>query len=44
MRTLKASIIVGILVVACAKNPFTGKSTMALVPNSQIFPFFISAI
>lgn len=38
MRTLKASIIVGILVVACAKNPFTGKSTMALVPNSQIFP------
>lgn len=27
-----------ILVVSCAKNPFTGKSTMALVPNSQIFP------
>ncbi len=26
------------LVLACAKNPFTGKSTMALVPNSQIFP------
>lgn len=23
---------------ACAKNPFTGKSTMALVPDSQIFP------
>jgi len=26
------------LVVSCAKNPFTGKSTMALVPNSEIFP------
>ena len=26
------------LVLACAENPFTGKSTMALVPNSQIFP------
>ncbi|WP_333809525.1 M48 family metallopeptidase [Flavobacterium sp.] len=27
-----------VLAVSCAKNPFTGKSTMALVPNSQIFP------
>ena len=27
-----------VLVVSCAKNPFTGKSTIALVPNSQIFP------
>lgn len=27
-----------VLVVSCAKNPFTGKSTMALVPNSEIFP------
>lgn len=26
------------LVLSCAKNPFTGKNTMALVPNSQIFP------
>lgn len=26
------------LVVSCAKNPFTGKSTMAFVSNSQIFP------
>ena len=26
------------LIISCAKNPFTGKSTMALVPNSQIFP------
>ena len=26
------------LVFACATNPFTGKKTMALVPNSQLFP------
>ena len=26
------------IVLACAKNPFTGKRTMAFVPNSQIFP------
>lgn len=24
--------------LACSKNPFTGKKTLALVPNSQIFP------
>ncbi len=38
---LKIKFILGILlavVFSCAKNPFTGKSTMALVPNSQIFP------
>ena len=32
-------IIIFALVVSCVKNPFTGKSTMALVPNSQIFPY-----
>ena len=37
-KVLKISAALGLLVVACAKNPFTGKSTMALVPNSQIFP------
>ncbi len=26
------------LVGSCATNPFTGKKTMALVPNSQLFP------
>jgi len=26
------------LVFACATNPFTGKKTMAFVPNSQLFP------
>lgn len=27
-----------LLVFSCAENPFTGKKTMALVPNSQLFP------
>jgi predicted Zn-dependent protease len=26
------------IVISCATNPFTGKSTLALVPNSQLFP------
>jgi predicted Zn-dependent protease len=38
----KNKIIVGVgiiaLVVACAKNPFTGKNTLALVSNSEILP------
>lgn len=31
------SIVVSIL-LSCAKNPFTGKETLALVPNSQLLP------
>jgi predicted Zn-dependent protease len=27
-----------LLVFSCAKNPFTGKNTLALVPNSEILP------
>jgi predicted Zn-dependent protease len=39
MKTvIKSVLVAGILVASCAKNPFTGKSTMAFVPNSQIFP------
>ncbi|MFC4740034.1 M48 family metallopeptidase [Flavobacterium ponti] len=37
----RIKIILGLLVlvvISCAKNPFTGKNTMAFVPNSQIFP------
>lgn len=26
------------IIFSCATNPFTGKKTMALVPNSQLFP------
>ncbi|TYA56350.1 M48 family metallopeptidase [Formosa maritima] len=38
---LKNKIIVfGLLLIimSCATNPFTGKQTMAIVPNSQLFP------
>ena len=27
-----------VIITSCATNPFTGKKTMALVPDSQIFP------
>ncbi|WP_046745844.1 M48 family metallopeptidase [Kordia zhangzhouensis] len=27
-----------ILILSCATNPFTGKKTLAFVPNSQLFP------
>jgi len=37
-RTLFVVSFTVLFVVSCAKNPFTGKSTMALVDNSQIFP------
>ncbi|SRX55816.1 M48 family metallopeptidase [Aequorivita sp. CIP111184] len=33
-----AILLMGIFVVACSTNPFTGKQTLALVPNSQILP------
>jgi predicted Zn-dependent protease len=29
---------VSLLIIACAKNPFTGKNTLALVGNNEIFP------
>ncbi|WP_067146379.1 M48 family metallopeptidase [Pseudotamlana agarivorans] len=32
------SLLVIILIYSCATNPFTGKKTMALVPNSDLFP------
>lgn len=40
MKVKKAivAIILVILIISCATNPFTGKKTLALVPNSQIFP------
>lgn len=31
-------LLLGVMVVACSTNPFTGKQTLALVPNSQILP------
>jgi len=35
---LLSVICFAVLVFSCAKNPFTGKNTMALVPNSEILP------
>ena len=37
-KLILGGILILGLIVACSTNPFTGKSTMALVPNSQIFP------
>lgn len=32
------ALVAILMFLACATNPFTGKQTMALVPNSQLFP------
>ncbi|WP_406683822.1 M48 family metallopeptidase [Seonamhaeicola sp. MEBiC1930] len=40
MKLKNTLILLGVIAfcIACATNPFTGKKTMALVPNSQLFP------
>jgi predicted Zn-dependent protease len=38
IRNAFFTIIAGGLIFSCATNPFTGKSTLALVPDSQILP------
>ncbi len=38
LKKILSVIAVIFFAVACTTNPFTGKKTMALVPNSQIFP------
>ena len=30
--------LMSLMFLSCATNPFTGKSTMALVSNDQLFP------
>jgi len=37
-HVILTGIAAAALVIACATNPFTGKSTLALVPDSQILP------
>ena len=37
-KNIIATLFVVALILACTTNPFTGKQTMALVPNSQLFP------
>lgn len=38
LKTSISILIVAVFAVACSTNPFTGKKTLALVPNSQILP------
>ncbi|MDR0624657.1 MAG: M48 family metallopeptidase, partial [Treponema sp.] len=38
MRFLRKTVIVFLLLAGCATNPLTGKSTMAFVNNSELFP------
>jgi len=40
MKLKKGLIVLGTLalIFSCASNPFTGKKTLALVPNAQLFP------
>ncbi|TXE11789.1 M48 family metallopeptidase [Seonamhaeicola algicola] len=38
LKNVIALLGVAAIVTACAHNPFTGKKTLALVPNSQLFP------
>ncbi|MBJ6368479.1 M48 family metallopeptidase [Snuella sedimenti] len=40
MKLKQALVALGAagIILSCATNPFTGKKTMALVPNSQLFP------
>lgn len=37
-RILLSLVCITLLVLSCAQNPFTGKNTLALVPNSEILP------
>ncbi len=37
-KNIIVTLFVVTLFLACTTNPFTGKQTMALVPNSQLFP------
>lgn len=38
MKNRILTLAIGIIVISCATNPFTGQKTMALVPDSEIFP------
>jgi predicted Zn-dependent protease len=38
IKKIISFLVVFTLLIACSTNPFTGKKTLALVPNSQILP------
>ncbi|WMI67168.1 M48 family metallopeptidase [Mangrovimonas sp. YM274] len=37
-KNLFATAVITLAFISCATNPFTGKQTMAIVPNSELFP------
>jgi len=37
-RIIASLTFLVLMAVSCATNPFTGKKTLALIPNSQLFP------
>ena len=42
MKNIRFTLIISILSFSCATNPFTGKKTMAFMPNSQLLPMAFS--
>ncbi|GAB1858316.1 M48 family metallopeptidase [Flavobacteriaceae bacterium MHTCC 0001] len=38
VKHISLILVVAAIIIACTTNPFTGKKTMAFVPNSQLFP------
>ncbi|KAB1071943.1 M48 family metallopeptidase [Tamlana haliotis] len=37
-KNILSLLVLSLIIFSCATNPFTGKKTMALVPNSDLFP------
>lgn len=42
IKSVTLLLFVVLMILSCATNPFTGKSTMAFVSNSQLFPAAIN--
>ena len=38
IKKISLSLVISSMIFSCATNPFTGKKTMALVSNDQLFP------
>ena len=38
LNKLTLTLVMLAVFFSCSENPFTGKKTLALVPNSQLFP------
>lgn len=42
LKRIALPLLIVLVIVACKPNPFTGKSTLNFVPNSQLFPMSFS--